>query len=274
VPDPYIDANRTLWDAWTKVHETSAFYDLEGFKRGGVRLRDYETEEVGPVAGRDLLHLQCHFGLDSLSWARLGAHVTGADFSAEAIALASSLAAELELDARFVESDIYDLPTRLEGDFDVVYTSGGVLGWLPDIQRWAEVVARFVRPGGIFYVTEVHPVFQAFEYDGVGPGEIKLQYPYWEHATPLSFKVQGSYADRTADVGDLTEHAWNHGLGEIVTALAEAGLRIEFLHEFPFLLWPADALVKGDDGSFRLPGELDGRLPLFFSLKASKPAGR
>src|SRR5207247_966687 len=127
-----------------------------------------------------------------------------------------------------------------------VYTSAGVLGWLPEIRRWAEVVANFVRPGGIFYIAEIHPVFEAFEYDGVGLGEIKLNYPYWEHAEPLSFKVQGSYADRTADVGDLTEYAWNHALGEIVTALAEAGLRIDFLHEYPFLEWPADALVEGD----------------------------
>jgi SAM-dependent methyltransferase len=272
VSDRYIEANRTLWNAWTKLHENSEFYNLEEFKRGGVRLRDHEMAEVGPVRDRDLLHLQCHFGIDSLSWARLGAHVTGADFSAESIALATSLAGELELDARFVESDVYDLPAKLAGDFDIVYTSGGVLGWLPDIRRWAAVVAHFVRAGGTFYISEVHPVFEAFEYDGVGPGEIRLQHPYWEHAEPLSFKVEGSYADRSADVGDLTEYGWNHAMGEIVTALAETGLRIDFLHEFPFLGWRADALVDGHDGRFRLPGELDGRLPLSFSLKASKPA--
>jgi SAM-dependent methyltransferase len=271
VTSHYLAANRTLWDAWTRLHERSEFYDLAGFKRGGVRLHEYEIDEVGPVEGRDLLHLQCHFGIDTLSWARLGARVTGADFSAEAVTLARALGIELGLDAQFVESDIYELPARLEGDFDVVYTAGGVLGWLPDIRGWADVAAHFVRPGGIFYIAEVHPVFQAFDYDGVAPGELNLRYPYWEHAEPISLKVQGSYADRTADVGDLTEYGWNHSLGEIVTALAEAGLRIEFLHEFPFLDWPADALVKSGDGRFRLPGELDGRLPLLFSLRASKP---
>jgi SAM-dependent methyltransferase len=269
--DDYIAANRDLWNVWTGVHERSDFYDLEGFRRGGVRLRDYEMDEIGPVEGLSLLHLQCHFGLDSLSWARLGAQVTGADFSSEAVALARALAAELGIQARFVESDIYDLPNGLEGEFDIVYTSRGVLGWLPDIRGWAEVAAHFVRPGGVFYVTEVHPVWQAFEYDGVEPGKMWLRFPYWEHSEPLSLKVVGSYADRSADVGDLTEYGWNHSLGEIVTSLIGAGLRIEFLHEFPFLEWPADALVEGHDGRFRLPGELDGRLPLFFSLKASKP---
>jgi SAM-dependent methyltransferase len=271
ISEEHIAANRVLWNAWTKVHERSKFYDLEGFTRGGVRLREYEIEEIGPVVGKTLLHLQCHFGIDSLSWARLGAQVTGADFSSEAVALARSLAAELGLDARFVESDVYDLRNRLEGEFDVVYTSRGVLGWLPDIRGWAEVAAHFVRPGGIFYVTEVHPVWEAFEYDGVEPGKMWLRYPYWETGEPFAIKVVGSYADRSADVGDLTEYGWNHSLGEIVTALIDAGLRIEFLHEFPFLEWPADALVEGDDGRFRLPGELDGKLPLLYSLKASKP---
>src|SRR5439155_1615686 len=153
------------------------------------------------------------------------------------VAIARSLAAQLGLDARFVESDLYDLRNRLEGEFDVVYTSRGVLGWLPDIRGWAEVAAHFVRPGGIFYVTEVHPVWEAFEYDGVEPGRMWLRYPYWESGEPFAMKVVGSYADRSADVGDLTEYGWNHSLGEIVTSLIDAGLRIEFLHEFPFLEW-------------------------------------
>ena len=147
--DDPIRANNALWDEWTVIHERSEFYDLEGFKRGGVRLRPYEIEEIGPVEGKDLLHLQCHFGIDTLSWARLGARVTGADFSEAALTLARSTAADIGIaDARFVQSDVYDLPAALEGDFDIVYTSRGVLGWLPDIRRWAEVVAHFVRPGG------------------------------------------------------------------------------------------------------------------------------
>src|SRR5215210_3018710 len=223
-----VRQNNALWDEWTAIHETSAFYDLEGFKRGGVRLRSFEVEELGDVRGLEVLHLQCHFGLDTLSFARLGARVTGADFSQAAIDLATRTAAEIGVtDARFVRSDIHDLPAALSGDFDLVYTSGGVLEWLPDVRRWAEVVAHFVRPGGRFYITEIHPVAQAFESEGVAPGELVLRYPYWEHDEPLTFPVEGSYADPTASVSAKREHGWDHGLGEIVTALIDAGLRIE-----------------------------------------------
>ena len=136
--------------------------------------------------------------------------------------MATRLAGELELDARFVRSDLYDLPNVLEGEFDLVYTSRGVLGWLPDISRWARVVSHFLKPGGTFYITEIHPVAQAFENEGVAPGELRLQYPYWEHPEPLAFVVEGSYADRSATVSTHTEYGWDHGLGEIVTALIEA----------------------------------------------------
>ncbi|HEY7523400.1 MAG TPA: class I SAM-dependent methyltransferase [Candidatus Limnocylindrales bacterium] len=265
-----LEANRRLWDAWTELHEHAPFYDLDGFRRGGIRLRDYELAEVGPVAGKRLLHLQCHFGIDSLSWARLGARVTGVDFSPRAVALAASLAAELGLDARFLESDLDRLPEVLDETFDIVYTSRGVLGWLPDIRRWAQVVARFVRPGGSFYITEIHPVAQAFD-DEAAPGELRLRYPYWEHPEPLVFKVVGSYADPTADVGDHEEHGWDHGLGEIVTALIDAGLRIEFLHEFDFVDWPVAFLAESPDGRWRLPDGTRGQLPLFFSLRATRP---
>ena len=228
---------------------------------------------VGDVAGRSLLHLQCHFGIDTLSWARLGARVTGADFSPAAIDLARSLAVELGFaDARFVESNLYDLPDALEGPFDVVYTSRGVLGWLPDIRAWARVVAHFLAPGGTFFISEIHPVLQVFENEGVTPGELRLTYPYWEHSRPLTFEVKGSYADPTADVGVQVEHGWDHGLGEIVTALIDAGLRIESLVEHPFLEWKADFLVENADGTWRLPGGTPGELPLMFSLRATRPA--
>ncbi len=266
-------ANTSLWEAWTRVHAAGDFYDLEGFKAGGVRIRPYEIELVGDVTGRSLLHLQCHFGIDTLSWARLGAQVTGADISPAAVELARSLAVELGFpEVRFVESNLYDLPSALEGEFDVVYTSRGVLGWLPDIRAWARVVAHFVAPGGTFFITEAHPVMNVFENEGVAPGELRLAYPYWEHQAPLTFEVKGSYADPDADVGDQTEHSWDHGLGEIVTALVEAGLVVERLVEHPFLDWKADFLV--DDGNDRwvLPPGSGGELPLMFSLLARKPA--
>jgi SAM-dependent methyltransferase len=273
-PAVAVAENRRLWDEWTAIHETSAFYDLDGFRRGGIRIKAYELDEIGPVDGLSLLHLQCHFGIDTLSWARLGARVTGADFSPVAIDLARRLAEELGFpEARFVRSELERLPDVLSDQFDLVYTSNGVLGWLPDIRAWARVAAHFVRPGGRFYVTEIHPVANAFEDEGVRPGELALRYPYWEHEAPLSFPVHGSYADPAAHVEATREHGWDHGLGEIVTALIEAGLRIETLREYPFVNWPLEFLEEAAGGTWRLPGALDGRLPLFFSILASKPGG-
>jgi SAM-dependent methyltransferase len=265
-------ANEALWNAWTAVHAVGDFYDLEGFKAGGVRIRPYEIELIGDVSGKSLLHLQCHFGIDTLSWARLGARVTGTDFSPAAVELARSLAAELGFtDARFVQANLYDLPGVLDGQFDVVYTSRGVLGWLPDVAAWARVVAHYLAPGGRFFITEIHPVAEVFENVGVEPGELRLTYPYWEHPEPLTFAVQGSYADPTADVGHQTEHGWDRSLGEIVTALIDAGLRIDTLVEHPFLDWKADYLVEAPDGTWRLPPDGRGELPLMFSLLAAKP---
>jgi SAM-dependent methyltransferase len=278
--DEFLAANRALWDEWTRIHETSGFYDLEGFRRGGVRLRDFEIADVGPVEGKTLLHLQCHFGIDTLSWARLGARVTGADFSPKAVELATGLAAELGLDARFVCSNLYDLPSVLDGAFDVVYTSRGVLGWLPDIEGWARVVAGFVKPGGVFYIHEVHPVAQVWEEENVAPGELRLRYPYFTQAQPLAFDVQGSYADRDADVSADKEYGWNHSMAEIVTALATAGLRIDLLREFPYTEWEYPFLeerrvlpdgVTEAESTWWLPESAGGELPLFFALRASKP---
>lgn len=276
-PDPVdpIRSNNDLWDAWTAIHVESPFYDVASFVDGThpIRVADHEIEEVGPVDGRTLLHLQCHFGLDTLSWARLGARVTGADFSEASITQARRLAGQIgHPEARFIRSDLEHLPEVLDETFDVVYTSNGVLGWLPDIRRWAAVVARFVRPGGTFYITEIHPVANAFENMGTQPGELRLAYPYWDHPDrPLRFEVSGSYADREAPTAALLEHNWDHSMGEIVTALIEAGLVIDHLREYDFCVWKLDFLERSEDGRWRLPAGTPGQLPLSFSLKAHKP---
>ena len=272
--DDALRSNRELWDAWTRINVGSAFYDVASFRDGTrpLRVAGYERDEVGSVEGKRLLHLQCHFGLDTLSWARLGASVTGVDFSDEAIAAARALADDVALTATFIRSDLDHLPDVLDEKFDIVYTSCGVLGWLPDIASWGRVAAHFVRPGGFLYVTEIHPVAQVFVEEGVEPGELRLAYPYWSHSEPLRFEVKGSYADRDAPTEGFVEYGWNHSLGEIVTSLADAGLRLEFLHEFDFVRWPVDYLVEGEDGDWRLPIGSKGSLPLFFSLKAAKPA--
>ena len=269
--DKYLAANRALWDEWADINFRSDFYRVADFRAGLNKLRSYEMAEIGPVDGKELLHLQCHFGLDTLCWARLGARVTGIDFSAVAISRARGLAEDVGLAARFVQSDIYELPDRLEGAFDIVYTSRGVLGWLPDIDRWGKVAAHFVKPGGFFYITEIHPIAEVFD-DSDGVRDLRLRYPYFSHAEPISLATHGSYADRTAQVTQEVEYGWSHGMGDIVSALTAAGLRIDFLHEFPFVEWPLSFLQPAADGTHRLPPEHDGKLPLFFSLKASKPA--
>ena len=272
--DGEIADNRRLWDAWTAIHTTGSFYDVRRFRDDptDVRIRPWESDEVGAVAGKSLLHLQCHFGLDTLSWARLGAaHVTGVDFSEPAIAFATALAAEVGLAdrSRFVVSDIYALPGPLADEmFDIVYTGRGALGWLPDLEPWARVVAGLLAPGGIFYIHEGHPVLWALA-DEQPTEALAVGYDYWGGET-LSFPVEGSYADPTADVDADVEHGWNHSLGEIVTALASNGLHIDFLHEKRELEWPAPFLVDRGDGVHVWPETMAGSLPLMYSLRAHR----
>ena len=267
--------NRRLWDAWTAIHTTGEFYDVRRFRDDpdDLRIQPWEREEVGDVTGKSLLHVQCHFGLDTLSWARLGAaRVTGVDFSEPAIAFANELAAETGLAdrARFVVSNVYDLPGPLEGEtFDVVYTGRGALGWLPDLRPWAEAVASFVTPGGIFYLHEGHPILWAIEEEETTANPVTLAYDYWGGET-ITFPVEGSYADPTAEVDAELEHGWNHSLGEVVTLLAEQGLRIELLDEKRVLDWPAPFLRDLGDGHWGWPEDQVGNLPLMYSLRARK----
>jgi SAM-dependent methyltransferase len=269
-----IADNRALWDAWTAIHTAGSFYDVQRFRDDptDVRIRPFELEEIGEVTGKTLLHLQCHFGLDTLSWARLGAaQVTGIDFSEPAIAFATELAAETGLAdrSRFVVSDIYNLPGPLAGaTFDVVYTGRGALGWLPELAPWARVVASFLAPGGVFYIHEGHPVLWAIADEQPTEG-LAIGYDYWGGET-LSFPVEGSYADPAADVDAEVEHGWNHSLGEIVTQLASNGLRIELLDEKRELDWPAPFLVDRGDGTHVWPETMAGSLPLMYSLRARK----
>ena len=268
--EPFVEENRALWDEWTGLHVEGGFYDRARFVRDpkDVRIREYELEELGDISGKTLLHLQCHFGLDTLSLARLGASVTGADFSPRGIEEARCLASDCGLDATFVCSDLYELPQRLEGEFDVVYTSRGVLYWLPDIERWAEVVAHFVKPGGTFYILEAHPAFMVFENEG--EAEPVVRYPYFNGPEPMTFEVHGSYADPEAELEAEREHGWAHGLGEIVNALVGQGLTICSLREYPFLEWPASFLEERGDGRWHMPADAPGEIPLMFSILAAK----
>ena len=226
-----------------------------------------ELEELGDVAGRSLLHLQCHFGMDTLSWARLGADVTGIDFSEPAIGLARSLSDELDIPARFVHSNIYELPDVLSGQFDIVFTSYGVLCWLPDLTRWAQVIAHFLKPGGTFYIAEIHPFGVVF--DDEIETDLRVRYPYFHSEKPMRFDYDSSYASGESKVSHTESYEWAHSLGDIINSLISVGLRIEYLHEFPFCVYKMlPFMEKGKDGWWRLPEQQDS-IPLTFSLKAS-----
>jgi len=267
----YLDSNQQLWNAWTPLHETSDFYDLPGFKAGKSSLRPIERTELTDVAGRSLLHLQCHFGLDTLSWARKGAIVTGVDFSDRSIALAQSLSSELGISATFVCSDVEQLPDRLSGQFEIVFSSYGVLPWLRDLRRWGEIIADFLKPGGIFYLVDDHPLMRTLQTNEAG--ELTVANSYYYSEEPSRIEARGSYAaPRDAQMPLRKWYIWNHSLGEILGALLGAGLRIEFLHEFPFAMRAKfPGMQRSDDGTWRfgMPPEL----PLLFSLQARKPEG-
>lgn len=266
--DDYTAANRANWDARTPINAASAHYDVAGFRAGKLSLHHLERDELGAVAGTSLLHLQCHFGLDTLSWARLGAVATGVDFSPQAIALARSLAAELGLDARFVCADIYDLPDVLREQFDLVFTPYGVLPWLRDLPRWAALVAQFLRPGGTFYLVEEHPFVNVFDEER-GGADFRVRWPYAHADGPVTVTGHGTYSNPTADYHRV-EYCWGYGLGEVINAVLGAGLRLTWVREFPFShtrRFPS--MVRGADGLWRWP-DPGNTLPLLFSLRATK----
>lgn len=270
-PDACMRENRRQWEIWTPLKAASSSYALDDFRAGGLRLRAQERAEVGEVAGRTLLHLQCNIGLPTLSWARLGAQVTGVDFAAEAVAISRDLAADVAPSARFVEANVYDLPDVLDGTFDIVHTAHGVLGWLPDLRRWAEVVAHFVTPGGFFHLWEAHPAAWTFDNTTTEP-RLRPHHPYFGQNEPLWFEYRSRHAVPDADV-ESVECSWGHTLADIVCALTGVGLRIDYLHEWPFADWRMlPFLHEGEDGWWHLPPELPS-FPLSFSLRASKPAG-
>ncbi len=260
-----IDANRALWDEWAAIHADGDWYDVDAVRAGAEKLRSYEIDEVGNVTGRTMLHLQCQIGTDSIAWARRGAKVTGVDFSPVAVQIARSLAADVGTDAQFVCSDVMRLPDNLHGSWDIVYASRGILGWLPDLDRWAEIVSHFLRPGGFFYLTDIHPIAKALDDSSA---DIRANRPYWPRPEPIRYDVRGTYADPDAEVESTDKYLWTHSTGELITAIGKAGLCLEFFHEFPWLDRPWPCLEKMSDREFVLPGGVE--LPLFFSLRARK----
>ncbi len=267
-PLHYLRMNQEHWDELVPLHRDSEFYDVAGFRAGRCTLMPMEPAEVGDVSGLELLHLQCHFGLDSLSWARRGARVTGVDFSAPAVELARRLAAELDLPATFHCARVDPPPAELAGRFDVVYVSNGALCWLPDLHPWAAGVARCLVPGGRLYLAEIHPAGSAMEQDA--NGAMRVAYPYLYRQEPECYADDESYAAGRTERSHRTVFEWCYGLGDVVSALTGAGLRLHFLHEWPFTCYQSHSgMVRTADGTWSMPGF--ERFPFHYSLMAQKP---
>ena len=261
-----MNTNLEYWNEVVEIHAASRFYDVDSFRAGRCTLNDLELGEVGDVRDKSLLHLQCHFGMDTLSWARLGAKVTGMDYSENAIRKARELAKESSIDARFIYCNLYDLPQHLEEQFDIVYTSYGVLCWLPDIREWARIVASYVKPGGFFYIAEFHPFAATFDTDGK---ELRLNDAYFAK-DPTSYEIDGTYTERGVKLNAKKDYEWIHPIGDIVSSLINAGLQVEFLHEHAFSVFEQfPFLVVDKPGIWKFPQE-PAPIPLMFSLRATK----
>jgi SAM-dependent methyltransferase len=274
-----FELNRARWDEATRFHTRGNVYGLEDFKAGHCRLHRDEKEELGDVAGKRLLHLQCHFGLDTLSWARRGAQVTGVDFSPEAIAFARGLSAETHVPGQFVCSNLYELPEQLStaSPFDIVFTSYGALNWLPDLKRWAELICAYLRPGGTFYVVEAHPAARMFPTSEDLPKFPPLRpfLSYFHDPAGVRWPPGPDYADQETQ-HEYGAHEWQHSLSDIVGALLGAGLVLDQLHEFSYCAWQVVAgceLVERfseSHGYYGFPAA-EPQLPLMFSIRAHKP---
>ena len=259
----YFEANKELWNQRTAVHLDSSFYNREGFKKGETVLTPIELRELGEVKGKTLLHLQCHFGMDSLDWARRGARVTGVDLSDKAIQEAQQLNDEMGLDARFVCCNVLDTAAHVPDQFDIVFTSYGTIGWLPDLVPWAQMIAEKLKPGGIFYIAEFHPVVWMFDDDFT-----RIAYSY-ENREVIITENQGTYTDRNADIKGK-EYSWNHSISEVLNALTGAGLQLKQFNEFMYSPYPCFRnVIEFEPGKWHIRG-LEGKIPMLYSLKATR----
>ena len=273
-PIDYAERNRAIWNDWV-THDLHSEHhrDIERFRATGSSLRSIEVAELGNVAGKRLIHLLCNMGSETLSLARLGATVTGVDIADAAIDRARELTVEAGLTerARFLRADVYALPDEWDGQFDSVYASYGALFWLADLPRWAAIVARLLAPGGSLTMVEMHPFANALAED---PADSPATQPRFRMASPYTHAPQPLEEPVTlrgaATPEEATLYLWNYGLGELLTALITAGLRIEYLHEFPLAHYRRfPSLVRGEDGWWRWSSP-DQTLPMLFSLRAAK----
>ncbi|HEY6500977.1 MAG TPA: class I SAM-dependent methyltransferase [Streptosporangiaceae bacterium] len=270
----YRDVNRASWDERVPAHVASAGYQVDRFAADPGFLSEvvrFDRPRLGDVNGLRGVHLQCHIGTDTVSLARLGASMTGLDFSVPAVAAAQELAQRTGADATFVQGDVYAAPDLLgRGEFGLVYTGIGALCWLPDIRRWAEVVGALLAPGGRLFLREGHPMLWSLA-DTREDGLLVVEYPYFERPEPTVFDEDGTYVETDVVFEHNLTHEWNHGLAEIITALMDAGLEMTALAEHDSAPWAAlpGMMEQSDDGEWRL-ADRPRRLPCTYTLQAVK----
>ncbi|MGP4006881.1 class I SAM-dependent methyltransferase [Streptomyces sp. 4N124] len=264
-------ANQANWDARTPVHLASRFYGLDQDLDPDRWFADFEWEDLGELSGRDVLHLQCHLGTETLAFARRGARAVGLDFSEASVAAATGIAEKAGLDVTYVQANVYDAVSALEGrQFDVVYTGKGALCYLPDLDRWADVVAQLLRPGGLLYVVEFHPLLNSLgpkPTPGEGP-ELLLRHDYLGGDGPVHRDATHTYTDGPAVEGATDSFEWMHGMDEVLNALIDAGLAVRRLREsdeLPWQRWPQ--MVRTPSGWWRLH---EPRIPLLYGLLAGR----
>lgn len=259
----YIKCNQQWWNANLPAHLKSDFYNVGEFIDGKSSLNNIELQLLGNIEGKSILHLQCHFGMDSISLARMGAKVTGVDFSDKAIDAAKKLVQKTGVHADFVCCDVYSLPEHLDAHFDIVFTSYGVIGWLPDIQKWAYLVSKYIQPGGSFIMAEFHPVVWMFDNNFN-----TIAYPYFQDA-PIIETQEGSYANRDTDEKH-TNISWNHGLSEVINNLIHQGLYISAFQEYDYSPYNCfQDMIEIAPGRFQIK-RLGNKIPMVYSIKAEK----
>jgi SAM-dependent methyltransferase len=270
----YLELNRANWEDRVPAHVASADYAVQRFLEDPAFLSDvvrFDLPLLGDVSGLRGVHLQCHIGTDTISLARLGASMTGLDFSGAAVAEATRLAAAAGADASFVEADVYDAAGILQpGSFDLVYTGVGALTWLPDIRRWGRVAANLLRPGGRLFIRDGHPMLYTLDVDS--DGRLVVTEPYFETAEARVSDYAGTYVQTDAAIEHTVTHWWNHGIGETVTALLDAGLVLTGLAEHDTVPWrpfSGETMVSAGGGEWQL-AERPGRLAASFTIQAVK----
>ena len=259
----YLEINRHSWNNRVDIHLKSQFYNLEGFLAGESSLNEIELNLLGDVKGKAILHLQCHFGQDTISLGRLGAHVTGIDLSEKAIAQAQQIAEDMKSSEKFICCDVYELPNYLGEKFDIVYTSYGTIGWLPDLDKWAEIISMFLKPGGQFVFVEFHPVVWMFD-----DNFEKIGYRYFNSGAIIETE-NGTYADKQAAIAQ-TSVTWNHSVGEVLNSLINSGLEIKLLEEFDYSPYNCfNKTVESESGKYRID-HLDNKIPMVYAIIATK----